>query len=140
MNWIQAALWGIAGGFVVEGLEFYSVVRQHGKSPWNVSGPGIRAGRASYLVAELIRLVVGGILAGAAAASGQVSGALAAVAVGVATPLVVERLTALVPLGPSTDAAHDPVSQSLAAGSDAGEVINSTVVKEESSHAEREGV
>lgn len=102
MNWLHAALWGVAGGFVLEGLEFHAVLRRHGKWPWKVTGRGVRAGATGYVCAELIRLAVGGILAGAAAASGQVSGALAALAIGVAAPVMVERLAALVPIPANT--------------------------------------
>src|SRR4051812_41851875 len=93
-----AGLWGMAGGFVVEGLEFYVAVRRHGSWPWKVVGPGIKAGPRAYAVAESIRSLVGGVLAGSAAASGQVAGPLAAVAIGVAAPFIVDRLSTLVPL------------------------------------------
>lgn len=101
VNWVHAALWGVAGGFVLEGLELWAALRRHGKWPWKVTGRGAKAGAVGYLIAELIRLTAGGILAAAAAASGQVSGPLAALAIGVAAPMMVERLTALIPLPPS---------------------------------------
>lgn len=73
-----------------------------------------------YAVAELVRLVAGGVLASGTAASGLVSGPLAAIAIGVATPLMVERLTGLIPL-PAAQAAdspyHEPTSHTEASGS-----------------------
>lgn len=112
VNWVQAALWGVAGGFVLEGLEFHAALRRHGRWPWKVTGRGARVGTAGYLIAELIRLMAGGILAGAASASGQVSGPLAALAIGVAAPVMVERLTALIPLpsSESTSPARKPAT------------------------------
>jgi hypothetical protein len=101
VTWHEAALWGLAGGFVVEGLDLYTAVRRHGKWPWRVTGPGPAAGLAGYVVAELVRLLIGGVLAAGAAASSQVSGAVAAMAIGVAAPVMVERLTALIPLPPA---------------------------------------
>jgi len=98
VDWLQAALWGIAGGFVVEGLELQAVLKKRRKWPWHVRGPGVRASRTAYLIAEAIRLLIGGILAAATAASGQVSTPLAALAIGVAAPVLVERLTSLLPL------------------------------------------
>jgi len=102
MNWVYAGLWGIAGGFVIEGFELYAVLRRHGCWPWQVKdAPGVHAGPKLYAVAETIRLVSGGLLASAAAVSGQVSGALAAVALGVGAPVVVQRLSELIPLSPT---------------------------------------
>lgn len=98
----HAALWGLFGGFVVEGLDLYAAVRRKGCWPWRVRGPR-ETGALAYFVAELIRLVIGGGLAGAAATSGQLSTPLAALTMGIATPLIVERLARAVPL---TDSEH----------------------------------
>jgi hypothetical protein len=108
VNWVHAGLWGLAGGFIVEGLELYVAVRQKGKWPWKVDGESERdqAGPLAYAIAETIRMVIGGILAGASAASGQVTGPLAAVAIGVAAPVMVGHLTALLPI--PAPAAGDP--------------------------------
>ncbi len=85
------------GGFTVEGLDLYTVVRRHGCWPWQ-TGEAREASRSAYLVAELIRLLIGAVLAGAAAKSGQVNTAVAALAVGIAAPLIVDRLSRVVPL------------------------------------------
>lgn len=97
MMWVEAALWGLGGGFAVEGLDFYGAVRRHGCWPWRVRGPR-EVGAVGYFVAELIRLVTGSVLASALAESSQVTTAFGALAVGVAAPLLVERLTRAIPL------------------------------------------
>jgi hypothetical protein len=103
MTGIEAALWGLFGGFAVEGLDLYVAVRRRGCWPWQTGKTGNpgkprEAGPLAYVVAEVIRLLVGGGIAWAAATSGQVSTPVAALAVGIATPLLVERLTRFVPL------------------------------------------
>lgn len=108
MTGIFAAAWGLFGGFCTEGLGFYVAVRRQGGWPWRTSGgPSLLA----YASAELVRLVIGAGLAWAFAASDQVATPVAALAVGVAAPLVVERLTQSVPLavgGPATSASVPP--------------------------------
>jgi hypothetical protein len=94
---ISAVLWGLFGGFAVEGLDLYGALRRRGCWPWG--GPEPReVGIIGYAVAEAIRLIIGGGLAGAAAASGEVTSAAGALAVGVAAPLIVERLARAIPL------------------------------------------
>jgi hypothetical protein len=105
MTWIEAALWGMFGGFAVEGLDLYGAVRRRGCWPWRARGPQ-EVGAAGYFVAELVRLVIGSGLALASVASSQVTTAFGALAVGVAAPLIVERLTRAIPLtGSVQDAA-----------------------------------
>ncbi|WP_462188490.1 MULTISPECIES: hypothetical protein [unclassified Frankia] len=107
MMGVEVALWGLFGGFAVEGLDLYTTVRRRGRWPWQ-TGKSQEAGPWAYLVAELVRLAIGAGLAAAAGASGQVDTAFAALAVGVAAPLVVERLARAVPLDPRTAAATEP--------------------------------
>jgi hypothetical protein len=102
MTWIEAALWGVGGGFAVEGLDLYGAVRRHGCWPWRARGPR-EVGAVGYFVAELVRLVIGSVLASALAESSQITTAFGALAVGVAAPLIVERLTRAIPL---TDSAQ----------------------------------
>ncbi|WP_125783509.1 hypothetical protein [Amycolatopsis sp. WAC 01375] len=104
MMWWQAALWALAGGFVVEGLEFAALQRRYRKWPWQVDADaaegagGTAAGPLGYFVAELVRLAAGGILG--AALSAQVTGPLPAVAIGAAAPVIAGHLAAYVPLPP----------------------------------------
>lgn len=97
MTWIEAALWGLFGGFAVEGLDLYGAVRRRGCWPWQVRGPR-EVGALGYFVAELVRLFIGSGLAWALAASQQVTTPVGALAVGVAAPLIVDRLTRAIPL------------------------------------------
>lgn len=97
MTWIEAALWGLFGGFAVEGLDLYGAVRRRGCWPWQARGPR-EVGAIGYFVAELVRLAIGSGLAWALMESGQVTTAVGALAVGVAAPLVVERLARTIPL------------------------------------------
>jgi len=104
----QAALWGLFGGFALEGLDMRAAVRRYGTWPWCVADSQGGGGPASHLIAELIRMFIGAGLAWATAASGQTSGPFAAVAVGVTAPLIIERFTQVIPLTDG-DAAHIPV-------------------------------
>lgn len=103
VTWIEAALWGLFGGFAVEGLDLYGAVRRRGCWPWQVRGPR-EVGAAGYFVAEVFRLVIGSGLAWALAVSQQVTTPIGALAVGIAAPLIVERLTRTIPL---TDSVQD---------------------------------
>lgn len=111
MMWFHAALWGLFGSFAVEGLDLWAAVRRRGVWPWRVRGPQ-EVGALGYLVAELVRLVIGGGLASAAMVSGQITTPVGALAVGIAAPLIVERLTRPIPLtdsAPDTGSAQDTV-------------------------------
>ncbi|GII85990.1 hypothetical protein Ssi03_39800 [Sphaerisporangium siamense] len=88
-----AALWGLAGGLCVEGLELYARIRRDRKWSWKRPIP---QGRAAYLTSVAIRAGVGAVLAAAATEGRQISGAFAALALGLAAPLVVEKVTRLV--------------------------------------------
>lgn len=103
MVWWQGALWALAGGFVVEGLEFAAVQRRYGKWPWQVdaaaTGDGGAAGPLGYFLAELIRLAAGGVLG--AALAGQVTAPLPALAIGAAAPVIAGHLATYVPLPPA---------------------------------------
>jgi hypothetical protein len=92
--WI-AALWGALGGFAVECLQFYTAIRRTGRWPWTRKG---EPGPLPLVVSVVIRLALGAILAGAADASGQVSGPFGALAIGIAAPLLVEQIAKRVPL------------------------------------------
>lgn len=77
MMWIEAALWGLFGGFAVEGLDLYVVVRRHGCWPWRVRGTR-EVGAAGYFIAELFRLIIASGLAWALTTSGQITTAFGA--------------------------------------------------------------
>lgn len=101
---IEAGAWGLFGGFALEGLEFHAALRRHGCWPWRVQSSDSQtasapeAGPLVYLVGELIRLLIGGGLAWAAAATGQIAGPLGALGVGAAAPTIIGQLAKFVPL------------------------------------------
>ena len=95
MGALQAALWGLLGGFCTEGLQLWQAVqRARGKWPPEKRNP-------AFAVAEIIRLTAGAGVAAAFGSSGQVTGALGAFTFGVAAPLIVEQLTKTIPLTPA---------------------------------------
>jgi hypothetical protein len=110
MTGVVAGLWGLFGGFAVEGLEFYAVWQRYRRWPWRAlssddidSAGGTppahqEAGAWGYAVAEVIRLLIGAGLAWAAAATGQISGPLGALGVGAAAPTIIGQLVRTIPL------------------------------------------
>ena len=86
MDWWELAGWGLFGGFIVDGLEFWRDVRRNGGA-WPVYYRSLAG-----IVAEVIRLFAGAGLAIAFGKSGQVSGVIGAIAIGAAAPLIVEKL------------------------------------------------
>jgi hypothetical protein len=111
VSW-EYALWGLFGGFAVEGLEFSAAIRRVGTWPWREPG---EVGLGPLSVSIALRLSVGAGLAAAAGSAEQVSGPFGALAVGIAAPLVVEQLARQVPLTASstgTDATSQPEADS----------------------------
>lgn len=92
-TWLEAAYWALAGGLCVEGLELYARIRHTPKWSWRTPIP---QGLTAYLLSVVIRAGVGATLAAAAASSKQVTGAFAAFSLGVAAPLVIEKITKMV--------------------------------------------
>jgi hypothetical protein len=89
VNWLEFAAWGGFGGLAVELAEFYGVLQRHKTWPWHLTG---EPGRAIFLVAVAIRIVLGGGLAWGLGISGEVSGAIGAITTGVTAPLVLDQL------------------------------------------------
>jgi hypothetical protein len=89
--WYETLLWGCFGGMLVVSLDFVSVISRTGNYPWKskkkmLLGP--------YVAATMVRLAVGGGLAVGIGQSGAlVANPLAAITIGIATPLIVEKLT-----------------------------------------------
>ncbi len=100
MNLWAAAGWGLAGGLSVEALALYAVIRNSSKWSWRRPIP---QGAVAYLISVVARAGAGAGLAAAAAGSGQIVGTFAAFGLGVAAPLVVEKLARAIPL---TDILH----------------------------------
>lgn len=99
MIWVYAA-WGLFGGLAVEALEFLRAIRRAAGMPWkNEDGTRNPAepGPGALAISVVIRMGIGGGLAAAAGASGQVSGPLAAITIGVAAPLIIEQFGGQMP-------------------------------------------
>jgi hypothetical protein len=91
----QYALWGAFGGVAVEAIQFYGAIRRTGDWPWRTKGEPRPGPLAASVV---IRVGVGFGLALAAVLTGQVSGPLGAIAVGVAAPLLIQQMAKQVPV------------------------------------------
>lgn len=92
--WV-AACWGLAGGISVEGLELYARIRRAPGWTWRKPIP---QGLASYLISVVIRGGLSAVVVAAAADGRQVVSVFAAFGLGVAAPLVIEKLARTVPL------------------------------------------
>ena len=88
MTLLEAAFWGLFGGFAVEGFEFIREIRRT-PSGWPWSRPG-HPGLVPFVISVAIRFTIGAGLAVAGRASGQFDSALSAMAIGVAAPLIIE--------------------------------------------------
>ncbi|MFJ9846507.1 hypothetical protein ACIRYZ_39950 [Kitasatospora sp. NPDC101155] len=89
MSTWHAGLWGLLGSGLMEAWDLYAAIHAARGFPWKRRG---RLALAPYLVAVAIRLGVGGGLAAAYAAGGQIAGAIGAVTVGIAAPKILEQL------------------------------------------------
>jgi hypothetical protein len=111
MDVMRGAIWGAIGGAVVELYDIVAVARATRLWPW--LDPDVPHGRTTrreklnlfgvWLLATLARVAAGS--GGAAAASSQVTGDLAAFGLGVAGPLALERLLAMAQLRPAAETA-----------------------------------
>jgi hypothetical protein len=91
MSWWELAAWGFIGGFVAEGLPLWRMVQQNN----GVWLPRYRT--RDFFIAETIRLLIGAILAVALGESGQVTGAIGALGVGIAAPAIIDKLSEQLP-------------------------------------------
>jgi hypothetical protein len=88
-------VWGVFGGFAVEGMEFSKAVRATGDWPWRQKG---EPGALPMAVSIIIRLAVSGGLSLALGQGHQIIGVFGALTAGVAAPLILEQLSARIPL------------------------------------------
>jgi len=91
MEWWEVAFWGSFGGFIVDGIEFWKLLRN------NRGSVPLAYQSVAFVVAEGIRLAASAGLATALERSGHISGPIGAMAIGAATPLLVEKLTQQLP-------------------------------------------
>jgi hypothetical protein len=97
MHMWAACLWGLGGAAAFEGWTLHEVIDSVGGFPWKHRG---HLKVAPYAVAVLIRLGVGVIVTAACSASGQVAGPVAALAVGVAAPKILQQMFRRIPSRP----------------------------------------
>jgi hypothetical protein len=99
MIWVEPTLWGLFGGFAIEALDVITAVRRHRRWPWLDERRRPEPGPLAYGIATVLRLVVGAGVACAAAASVRYGiRPWLAMGLGAAAPVVLEKLTALIPL------------------------------------------
>jgi len=91
MSWWALAAWGFIGGFVAEGLPLWRMVQQNN----GIWLPRYRT--RDFFIAEVLRLIIGAILAVALGESGQVTGAIGALGVGIAAPAIIDKLSEQLP-------------------------------------------
>jgi hypothetical protein len=96
VDWWELGILGLFGGFIVDGLEFWHLVRD-AKGGWPVQYRS-----CAFIAAEVVRLGIGAGLAIAFGKSGQVSGVIGAIAIGAAAPIIVEKLSHQLPLLPDS--------------------------------------
>jgi hypothetical protein len=97
MGWFEAAAWGTFGGFAMEALDFITAVRRHRRVPWRKLIPE-DPGPAIHAVTSVLRLTVGAGVAAAASRTSPSVSAWLALGLGAAAPVILEKLTALIPL------------------------------------------
>jgi len=95
MSYWEAAIWGLAGGMSFEGLELYARIRRVPGWTWRKPIP---QGLVAYCLSVMIRAGFSIGVAVAGDASGEVVGGLAMFALGVAAPLVIEKLARGIPI------------------------------------------
>lgn len=91
MNAWLACGWGALGGLVVELLQLYRSVQRAGALPWK-KDPEHEPHPPALIVAALLRIGIGAVIAAAMAQGHQISGALGALGAGVAAPLIIDQL------------------------------------------------
>lgn len=89
MSPLEYLVWGAVGGGCVEANQLYSAIHRTGTWPWKKDGEP-RFG--PFFCSIILRVGVGLAIALAAGLSGQISGPVGAIAVGVAAPLVVQEM------------------------------------------------
>jgi hypothetical protein len=102
-------MWGLVGGACVEGLEGAVAMRRTGGWPWGRR----RSARMPFIASVVIRLGVGVGLAAAVGQSGPMS-ALSALSVGVAAPLIIEKMAQQAPVALPESSSISATTETLA--------------------------
>ena len=114
MSLYAAASWGLIGAGAIEAWDLYGAIHRVRGFPWNKPG---EVAVAPFLVAVVLRLLLGAGMATAFVSSGQAAGPVGALAVGIAAPKLLEQLARHTIAPPAADAAperlkpaHSPAS------------------------------
>jgi hypothetical protein len=92
-------MWGLFGGFAMEALDFITAVRRHQRWPWIDAEGRSRPGPLAYAIAVVLRLAVGaGVACAGAMSVPHLNAPWLAMGLGAAAPVVLEKLTSLIPL------------------------------------------
>jgi hypothetical protein len=102
------AMWGLAGGVLVELLELASLVRTHKTFPWLVPQ---QMSLGAYLYVALTRPAAGAVVAVALGLTQQVTGPWGLLVVGAGAPLIIQNAMKQ----PVVSADRIPISASAAA-------------------------
>ncbi|MFI1928043.1 hypothetical protein [Streptomyces sp. NPDC020377] len=90
MEWVAAALWGLAGAAVNRTLVFLEANRRIKGPAWRYpEGPG----GGFFLLATVLHCGVGAVVAAATAQSGYVTNSLVAMGVGASAPVAMKSLS-----------------------------------------------
>lgn len=85
----EVAVWALLGAISVEGFDLVGAIRRTKSWPWTV--PGEPRGLI-FAVAVTLRILSSAVLASAVGFSGQVNTPISAYAIGIAAPLLMERI------------------------------------------------
>lgn len=89
VSWLVAGLWGLCGGFLIELVDLYKLIRVDGRYRWPARGSSFWK---AYGAAVVIRLLLGFIAAFALQQGGGVGNAVTALGVGAGATGFLEHL------------------------------------------------
>ena len=85
-SWWYFAFWGMLGGFVADGLRYSRVLCSAERETLE------KYLSFAYFLGTFIRLSIGGILAAAFGLSGQISGEMGALVIGITAPAIIDKI------------------------------------------------
>ncbi|TVZ78035.1 hypothetical protein [Streptomyces sp. BK340] len=98
MHWLGVTLWGAFGGCAMEALDYVTSVRRYRRLPWYRVKP-TDPGPLAYGIASVLRIALGaGVACAVATAPQSPVAAWYAMGLGAAAPVVLEKLTLIIPL------------------------------------------
>ncbi len=103
MVWWEFGIWGLVGGLLIEALEFRSVARAN----WGLLPPAYTGW--AFWTAEIIRVLGGGVLAVTLGQSEIVVTPVSAMAIGILTPVILDKLKSA-PIAPPEQRDNAPAA------------------------------